>query len=123
ESAPDGHAIYMMHCVRCHGENGEGVSGKYEDPLQGDWSIERLTQLIDRRMPEDDPDQCTGEEAASVARYIYDAFYSKEARERLQRPRVELVRLTNRQYENAVADLAGSFVRDELRLPERGGLS
>jgi hypothetical protein len=123
EPSPGGHEVYLRHCVRCHGEHGEGVPGKHEEPLQGDWSIDRLTRIIDRTMPEDDPDQCTGEEAARVARYIYDAFYSQEARERQQMARVELVRLTNRQYENAVADLVGSFQEDPLRLPEPGGLS
>ncbi len=44
-----------------------------------------------------------------VAAYIHDGFYSKTARARNKPPRVELSRLTVRQYRNAVADLIGSF--------------
>ena len=60
-------------------------------------------------MPEDDPGTCTGDNADAVAAYIYDAFYSKTAQERNRPARVELARLTVRQYRNAVADLIGSF--------------
>src|SRR5206468_4108767 len=76
---------------------------------QGDWSIEKLTRYIDKNMPEDAPQECNGEEAAAVARYIYETFYSSEARARRQRPRVELMHLTNRQYANTLADLLKSF--------------
>ena len=41
--------------------------------------------------------------------YIYETFYSPEARVRNKPARVELSRLTVRQYQNAVADLIGSF--------------
>ena len=41
--------------------------------------------------------------------YIYDTFYSPEARVRNKPARIELSRLTVRQYQNAVADLIGSF--------------
>src|SRR5437016_3724879 len=58
-------------------------------------------------MPDDAPGTCSEPEA--VARYIYDAFYSREARIRNHPPRVELVRLTNRQYLNTVADLIRHF--------------
>src|SRR6202042_3403412 len=56
-----------------------------------------------------------------VAAYIYDAFYSKAARERNKPPRIELARLTVGQYRNAVADLIGSF-RTPSRWDERRGL-
>ncbi len=48
-----------------------------------------------------------------VAAYIYDAFYSKaaQARNPFRPARIELSRLTVRQYRNAVADLIGSFRR------------
>ena len=42
-------------------------------------------------------------------RIIYDAFYSPDARVRNKPARIELSRLTVRQYQNAVADLIGSF--------------
>lgn len=102
---PDGPAIYKQQCVKCHGPSGQGVKGKYNDPLVGDWSVEKLTRYIAKTMPEDKPGTCTGPNADAVARYIHDTFYSREARARNQSARVELVRLTNRQHLLAVADL------------------
>jgi Protein of unknown function (DUF1592)/Protein of unknown function (DUF1588)/PA14 domain len=40
---------------------------------------------------------------------VFENFYSKEAQARNKPPRVELSRLTVRQYRNAVADLVGTF--------------
>src|SRR5436190_19999540 len=77
---PNGAKIYRQQCVKCHGDKGQGVKDKYDDPLQGDWSIPKLTRYIDKNMPEDDPKKCVGPEAEAVAKYIYDAFYSREAR-------------------------------------------
>lgn len=102
---PDGPAIYKQQCAKCHGPAGQGVKGKYSDPLVGDWSIEKLTRYIAKTMPEDKPGSCTGPHADAVARYVHDTFYSREARARTQSARVELVRLTNRQHSLAVADL------------------
>src|SRR6266581_4060291 len=82
EPAPNGRDIYRHLCVKCHGRNGEGVKGKYDDALHGDWSIERLTRFIDKSMPDDAPEKCKGPDAEAVARYIFDAFYSREARAR-----------------------------------------
>ncbi len=109
ERLPNGRDIYRQRCVKCHGRAGEGVKGKYSDPLQGDWSIERLKRVIQKTMPEDAPKKCPAPEAEAVARYIYDAFYSREARDRNHPARVELARLTNRQYINTIADLLGQF--------------
>lgn len=102
---PDGPAIYKQQCAKCHGPAGQGVKGKYHDPLVGDWSVEKLTRYIAKTMPEDKPGSCTGPHAEAVARYIHDTFYSREARARTQTARVELVRLTNRQHLLSVADL------------------
>jgi len=73
-------------------------------------------------MPDDNPGKVAGQDAAAVARYIYDTFYSREARLRSNKPpRVELVRLTNLQYLNSVADLIKEFtVRDGPLSEERG---
>jgi hypothetical protein len=106
---PDGKSVYRQDCARCHGKSGEGVKGKYDDALYGDWSLEKLTRYIHRTMPEDDPGSLSQAESEAVARYINDAFYSREARARNKPPRIEVVRLTNRQYVNAVADLLKSF--------------
>jgi Protein of unknown function (DUF1592)/Protein of unknown function (DUF1588)/PA14 domain/Protein of unknown function (DUF1595)/Cytochrome C oxidase, cbb3-type, subunit III len=102
---PDGPAIYKQQCAKCHGPAGQGVKGKYNDPLVGDWSLEKLTRYIAKTMPEDKPGSCTGPHAEAVARYIHDSFYSREARARNQAARIELVRLTNRQHLLAAADL------------------
>ncbi len=109
ERQPPGRDIYKQQCVKCHGRTGEGVKGKYDEALHGDWSIEKLTRYIGKNMPEDAPGKCVGPDAEAVARYIHDAFYSREARARNHPARVELVRLTNRQYVNTVADLLKSF--------------
>src|SRR5580765_3950912 len=118
-----GREIYAQQCAKCHGKNGEGVKGKREEPLQGDRSLERLTRYIDRNMPDDDPGKCVGEDAAAVAKYIYDGFYSREARLRKNPPRIELLRLTNRQYLNSVADLLRHFTGEkDQELSEEHGL-
>src|SRR5215510_12857004 len=122
ERFPNGRTIYRQLCVKCHGQNGEGVKGKYDDALVGDWPIERLTRYIDKNMPDDAPEKCVGPDAEAVARYIYDAFYSREARLRNHPPRVELVRLTNRQYLNAVADLMKRFTGQDQPPGEERGL-
>lgn len=116
-----GREVFRQQCVKCHGRNGEGVKDKYDDALVGDWSIEKLTRYIDRNMPEDAPEKCKGADAEAVARYINDTFYSREARLRNHPPRIELVRLTNRQYLNTVADLIKHFTgRDKPVGGERG---
>ena len=78
-------------------------------------------------MPEDAPGDCVGEDAEKVAAYIYESFYSKaaQARNKFQPPRIELSRLTVRQYQNAVADLFGSFqapARWDERTRTEGGI-
>ena len=103
-----GEQIYKQQCLSCHGAAGEG-SKKFKKSLTGDLSVGQLTKLIDETMPEDDPDKCVGEDARRVAEYIHESFYSITAQARNKPPRVELVRLTNRQYQNSVMDLVGSF--------------
>ncbi|MCW5555663.1 MAG: DUF1592 domain-containing protein [Verrucomicrobiae bacterium] len=122
EPSPVGHDIYQQQCASCHGASGEGVKEKHEGALQGDRTLEGLTRYIDRAMPDEDPDLCVGDDAAAVARYIYDAFYSREAQVRNQRPRVELVRLTNRQYLNTVADLFKHFTGADAAVTTERGL-
>ena len=60
---PDGQAIYRSQCSKCHGDAGQGVKGKYNDPLVGDWSLDKLTRYIAKTMPEDKPGKCTGPQA------------------------------------------------------------
>jgi cytochrome c553 len=105
---PRGEAIYREQCARCHGAAGEGTKD-YPDALAGDKSIEQLTALIAKTMPEDKDIKCTGDDAREVASYMHEAFYSQAAQLLKNPVRVELSRLTVRQYQNAVTDLIGSF--------------
>jgi hypothetical protein len=103
-----GEQIYRQQCASCHGAKGEG-SDEYERPLTGDRSLLQLERFIAKSMPKDSDKKCTGEDAKKVAVYIYEAFYSKTAQERNKPPRIELSRLTVRQYRQAAADLIGTF--------------
>ena len=100
-----GRTIYLKQCASCHGESGQGVEGEYEDALYGDWSLGKIQRYIEKNMPEEDPDECVGEDAEIVAKYIYQKFYSDEAKFRNAPKRIELARLTNRQYRESVSDL------------------
>jgi hypothetical protein len=120
--AADGRAIYKKHCAECHGKNGEGVKGKYDEPLHGTKNLERLARYIDRNMPEDHPEKIDAKESERVAKYIYGEFYSEEARLKNNPPRVELAHLTNRQYVNTVADLLATFVDGERKIGSELGL-
>ena len=123
EKHPTGREIFRQECAKCHGRKGEGVKGKYDGPLQGERSLEKLARYIERNMPDDNPGKIVGQDAAAVARYIYDTFYSPEVRLRSNKPpRVELVRLTNLQYLNSVADLIKDFTGKDAALNEERGL-
>jgi len=104
-----GEQTYRQRCAKCHGASGEGTDDNYPNRLVGDKSVDQLARFIAKKMPKDSPQKCEGEEAQKVAAYIYDAFYSTAAQERNKPPRIELARLTIRQYANAIADLVGSF--------------
>ncbi|MGH7127383.1 MAG: DUF1592 domain-containing protein, partial [Planctomycetaceae bacterium] len=117
---PTGEQIYREKCAACHGPNGAGTEDVYPEPLVGDRPLVDLTQFIVETMPEGAPQECVGEEAEKVAAYIYDAFYSPVAQARNRPPEIEFSRLTLRQYQNAVADLAGSFRREGEWDDERG---
>lgn len=118
----DGATIYRKDCARCHGPNGEGVADKYETSLYGLRSLESLTKYIGRTMPEDDAGKYKGTPGASnVAAYIYNAFYSREARARNNPVRIQLARLTVAQFQNSVSDIVASF-RDTPNLGTERGL-
>ena len=116
----EGKRLYEAHCQQCHGENGQGKPDEYDEPLSGDRSIKSLARLIERTMPEDEPEAVLGDDASKVAGFIYHAFYSPKAQERLlPPPRIELLRLTVPQYRNAVSDLIGSFAAIHTTQPKR----
>jgi mono/diheme cytochrome c family protein len=116
-----GLAIYREHCGRCHGENGVGTKDVPEQ-LVGDRSVNQLAAYIHDTMPEDDPSKVTGDAARQVAEYIHGSFYSAVARDRNRPARVELSRLTVRQYQNTAADLIASFRNRGPGIDGRRGL-
>ncbi|NJN06111.1 MAG: c-type cytochrome [Rhodobacteraceae bacterium] len=59
-----GARIYHDQCIRCHGENGQGVAGKYDETLHGERSIESLAKYVARTMPEDQDEKTSPAEAA-----------------------------------------------------------
>lgn len=115
-----GEQIYKRLCASCHGERGEGVADEYPNPLAGDRSIKELAAYIDKSMPHGEPEACGADESTAVAEFIYDAFYSPIAQARNSPARIELSRLTVRQYQNAVADLIASFREENGFTQERG---
>jgi hypothetical protein len=119
-AAETGEQIYKRLCASCHGEKGEGVADQYPNPLAGDRSVKELAAYIDKSMPHGEPEACGAEESTAVAEFIYDAFYSPIAQARNSPARIELSRLTVRQYQNAVADLIASFREENGFTSERG---
>src|SRR5262249_11906805 len=109
QSTVTGDQVFAARCVRCHGDHGQG-SEKNPKPLDGDLSVDQLAGVIADTMPEDDPGTLTADEAQAVATYIHGSFPSPIARARNKPARIDLERLTVRQYRQAVADLIGSFV-------------
>ncbi len=106
---PTGKLVYQAKCASCHGATGEGIRDKYAHPLVGDRSIGELADYIGKSMPEDKPGTCIGDEALAVSQFIHGAFYSPTAQARTKPARIELSRLTVRQYRNAIADLVSQF--------------
>lgn len=117
-----GKKIYATKCASCHGDSGEGNPDHFDDPLQGDLSLDELTSFIVDTMPEEHPDTCVGKEAAQVATHVYQNFYSADARRPLSAARIELSRLTVGQYRQSVAELVGSFGK-QLPIPAERGLN
>ncbi len=104
-----GAEIYQKMCASCHGDKGQGVIDKYDEPLHGNRSLEALTKRIARTMPDDDVGTCVGDDAAKVAGYIYETFYSPRAQARLHPAEFDISRLTITQYRTMVADVVGRF--------------
>ena len=115
-----GKRIYQKQCAHCHGMQGEGVVGVNENPLYGNKQLPELIQVIVETMPEDKPNTCKGENAVAVGRYIFETFYTPEARASQKPPRIELARLTNRQYKQTISDLFTAFLGKPPLNEERG---
>jgi mono/diheme cytochrome c family protein len=118
-SAANGAALYKAQCAGCHGANGEGAKG-YPKPLIGSKQPVELASFIAKSMPPG-PKKATPADAQKIAGHIYDAFYSPIAQERNRPARVQLSRLTVRQFRNTVFDLVASF-RPSPKLGDQQGL-
>ena len=103
-----GKAIFEKQCAECHGSKGQGVEGEYEKPLTGDWPLEKLIRVVDKTMPELEPEVCRGENAKLVASYVFETFWQKPE-QFSKSPEITLARLTNRQFRQSVADLFAQF--------------
>ncbi|MDF2440851.1 MAG: hypothetical protein JWN98_1835, partial [Abditibacteriota bacterium] len=114
-----GSQIYQQLCSSCHGANGEGGKG-YKSSLTGELSVGELARFIHEEMPPDAAKKLPMAEAKTVADYIHNAFYSPVAQERNRPARIELSRLTVRQYRNAISDLITSFRKAEPLNTHRG---
>ncbi len=100
-----GERIFAETCASCHGAQGEGNPTEYAQPLLGERSVGQLARLIQKTMPADDPGALEASDAEKVAAFVHETFYSPAAQARRAPPRIELSRLTVRQYQNVVADL------------------
>ncbi len=107
-NSPDGKKLYGQHCAECHGQKGEGVEDEYSKPLVGDWPIQKLIGYIDKTMPDYDPGLVKGEEAGAISRFIFESFYRTPEVFRKD-SRIQLARLTNRQFRQSVTDLFLAF--------------
>ncbi len=101
--------VYRQMCARCHGAAGEGSKKEYPQPLIGKRSLESLARYIAKEMPEDDPGKLKAARRKMWPPMSSTAFYSPEAQARQKPPRLELARLTVRQYRDAIADLIAGF--------------
>ena len=102
-----GAVIYRKLCAECHGDKGQGVADKYDEPLHGNRTVAALAKRIARTMPDGNAGKCVGRDSEQVAAYIYEAFYSPRAQARLHPPEFDLARLTIAQYRTAAADIVG----------------
>ena len=103
-STRSGNIIYREDCARCHGPQGEGVAGQYDETLYGEQSMTSLARYIHRTMPDDRKEKTSEADARAVAEFIHGAFYSPQARARNTPARIEFSRLTQRRYRESVFD-------------------
>jgi cytochrome c553 len=115
-----GEQVYKQACARCHGADGQGTHKHFPHPLAGDKSADQLAKYVAKTMPEDDPGSLSAADAKAVSAYVFETYYSPTARVRNAPARIELSRLTVRQYRNAVADLVGTFRTDGKWGEDRG---
>jgi mono/diheme cytochrome c family protein len=72
-----GRAVYLVHCAKCHGGNGEGAIGRTLvapwDPLAGYRTADELYVFVSRVMPFDDPGSLKAQEYWDVIAFLLNA--------------------------------------------------
>jgi polar amino acid transport system substrate-binding protein len=72
-----GRAVYLAHCAKCHGANGEGATGRTLvapwDPLAGYRTADQLYDFVSRIMPFDDPGRLKAQEYWDVIAFLLNA--------------------------------------------------
>jgi hypothetical protein len=120
EASLSGKQLFRKHCMECHGDRGQGVADEYGKPLVGEWPIEKLVRYIDKTMPDYEPELVKGKDAEAVARFVFETFYRKPELFRKE-SKVQLARLTNRQFRQSLSDLFAQFEgQPRLTNPEPG---
>ncbi len=105
-----GRVVYRQLCAECHGQNGEGVPDRHEEPLRGRRTLEELVKLIDETMPSEAPEKCTGSDARAVAVYVHQRFYSGRISDDDRSARWALSHWTAKQYPRVLAAIYAHFV-------------
>ena len=101
-----GEAVYARQCLSCHGKGGKGA----RSIRTRWWATSRFSNCPStspRRCPTTTPTPAPATRLGRWRNTSTAAFYSNVARARNQPARIELSRLTVRQYQNAVCDLIG----------------
>ena len=88
--------------------------------MQGAYELADLIQIVDETMPEDDPEQCTGEAAEKVAGYIYETFYRPSAAGHGIAGARRVGTADGPPIRAAVADLIGTFLGEGKWDDQRG---
>lgn len=102
-----GGQVWINQCAVCHGEVGEGgIAPPVNEWVRGE---DTLVEHVAAFMPEQNPEQCVGECASDVARFILTELTPQALRcegDEDVRPSPRRLRLLNRrEYRNTVRDL------------------
>lgn len=72
-----GRGVYLAHCAKCHGANGEGALGRTLvapwDPLAGYRTADQLYSFVSRQMPFDDPGSLKAQEYWDVIAFLLNS--------------------------------------------------
>ena len=72
-----GKTVFLEHCAKCHGENGEGKIGPTlvaaRDPLAGYHTADNLFAYVSRAMPFDHPGSLKEQEYWDVIAFLLNA--------------------------------------------------